>query len=231
MKDNSNSGVESQQTGVIYLITNTLNGKMYVGQTRQGLKRRIIEHKRDNSKSRGDIDMAIHRYGWENFTAEVLETCPVEMLNEREKFFIAKLNTQVPNGYNLTDGGDTALNISEETRAKISANHADFSGAKNGFYGKRHSEESRAKMSVAKKGKSHKPHSQETRDKISASEKGKHVSEETRAKISSAGKGRKLTAETRARMSVAHKGKTRPPATIAKIAAAVKAAWARKKSC
>lgn len=230
MKDNSNSGGESQQTGVVYKITCLITGKPYVGQTRQKLNRRIAGHK-SSRRGRPGIDVAIRKYGWENFTVEVIETCPVEKLNEREIFWIRELNSKAPNGYNLTDGGDGGLNPSEETRAKISANHADFSGAKNGFYGKRHSEESRAKMSVAKKGKSHKPHSQETRDKISASEKGKHVSEETRAKISSAGKGRKLTAETRARMSVAHKGKTRPPATIAKIAAAVKAAWARKKSC
>ena len=73
MKDNSNSGGESQPAmGVVYKITCLLTGKVYVGQTRQGLKRRIIEHKRDSSKSRGGIDMAIHRYGWENFTVEVL---------------------------------------------------------------------------------------------------------------------------------------------------------------
>lgn len=236
MKDNNNSGVESQQTGVIYKITCLITGKPYVGQTRQKLNRRIYGHKSNKGKSA--IDVAIRKYGWENFSVEVLETCPVEKLNEREIFWIRELNSKAPNGYNLTDGGDGGLNPSEETRAKISANHADFSGAKNGFYGKRHSEESRAKMSVAKKGKSHKPHSQETRDKISASEKGKHVSEETRAKISSAGKGRKLTAETCARMSASKSGennpnygKHRPPEVCAKIAAAVKAAWARKKSC
>ena len=50
------------------------------------------------------------------------------MLNEREIFWIAKLNTKVPNGYNLTDGGEGLVNPSDETRAKMSANRPDISG-------------------------------------------------------------------------------------------------------
>lgn len=271
MKDNNSSGVESQQTGVIYLITNTLNGKMCVGQTRQKLSRRITGHK--SSRKKYGIDAAIKKYGWENFTVEVLETCPVEMLNEREIFWIAKLNSKVPNGYNLTDGGDGGSNPSEETRAKmsaakkgrpaynkgqkmseeqkakISANHADCTGKRNSFYGKHHSEEARARMSAAKKGKSHKPRSQETRAKISAVHKGKKVSEETRAKISASEKGKHVSEETRARMSAAHKGKSHKPhspetraklsaagkrrkhseETRAKMSVSQKARWARRK--
>lgn len=218
MKHDSNSAVESQpaeqakqaesteqpqpagQMGVIYKITCLVNGKSYVGQTRQKLNRRISGHK--TCKVKRGIDAAIDLYKWENFTVEVLEECPVELLNEREIFWIAKLNTKVPNGYNLTDGGDNSLNPSDETRAKISANHADFSGEKNGFYGKHHSEETRAKMSAAKKGKPHKPHSPETCAKIAASNKGKH----------SQNKGKHLSEEHRA-----------------KIAVARKAFWARKK--
>lgn len=64
MKDNSSSGGESQPTvGVIYKITNTLNGKIYIGQTRQSLNRRITEHKRDSSRGRPGIDVAIAKYG------------------------------------------------------------------------------------------------------------------------------------------------------------------------
>ena len=106
MKDNNSSGVESQQTGVIYLITNTLNGKNYVGKTKQKLEKRITQHKYDSRKGRPGLGAAIRKYGWENFSVEVLETCPVEMLNEREMFWIRELNSKAPNGYNLTDGGD-----------------------------------------------------------------------------------------------------------------------------
>lgn len=249
MKHDSNSAVESQpaeqakqaesteqaqpseqpqpsgQMGVIYKITNTLNGKGYVGQTRQKLNRRINGHKNSNKKY--GVDAAISKYSWENFTVEIIEECPVEQLNEREIFWIAEFNSKVPNGYNLTDGGDGGSNPSEETRkrmsvakkgkpsplkgkslsdearANISANHADVSGEKNSFYGKHHSDESRAKMSAAKKGKPHKPHSPETCAKIAASNKGKH----------SQNKGKHLSEEHRA-----------------KIAVARKAFWARKKA-
>lgn len=132
MEDDNKSKDESQQggvTGVIYVITNTLNGKQYVGQTRQKLSRRISGHK--HSKIKRGVDAAIAKYGWKgNFTVEVIETCPVDKLDEREIFCIATLNSKVPNGYNLTDGGDGNINPSEETRAKISANHADVSGKK-----------------------------------------------------------------------------------------------------
>ena len=193
MEDNSKSGVESQTAvGVIYKITNTLNGKSYVGQTRQKLNRRISGHK--SSKKKFGVDAAIAKYGWENFTAEVIEECPVEQLNAREIFWIATLGTKTPNGYNLTDGGEGKA-PSLETRAKISANHADVSGKNNPFYGKHHSEETCAKMSAAKKGKPHKPHSPETKAKISASEKGKKLSEETRAKIKAAWARRKKAVE------------------------------------
>lgn len=166
------------------------------------MNRRIKGHK--CSKVKRGIDAAIAKYGWEIFTVEVLETCPVSKLNEREIFFIAVLNTKAPNGYNMTDGGDGGgSNPSEETRAKISANHADVSGKNNPFYGKHHTEETCAKMSLAKKGKSHKPHSKATRDKIAKSNKGKH----------SHGKGKHLSAEHRAKISVAQK-----------------AYWARKKA-
>ena len=52
MEDNSKSGVESQTAVcVIYKITNTLNGKPYIGQTRQKLNRRISGHKSSKKNS------------------------------------------------------------------------------------------------------------------------------------------------------------------------------------
>ena len=190
MKDNSNSGGESQQTGVIYLITNTLNGKNYVGKTKQKLEKRITQHKYDSRKGRPGLGAAIRKYGWENFSVEVLETCPVEMLNEREMFWIRELNSKAPNGYNLTDGGDgnSGFSYSPEARAKISAAHK----------GKPHSEEHKAKIAAAKKGKKRKPFSEEHKRKISEHHKANGVKPPGWA-------GRKHTPETIAKIIESNK--------------------------
>ena len=127
--------------GVIYCITCLLNGMKYVGQTTQPLERRINHHKHGDQY----IDHAIQKYGWENFKVEVLEECTSrEQLNEREIFWIAKLNTTKPNGYNQTDGGKGTLSFSHtpEACAKISAKHR----------GKQLSDEHRIKLSVASTG-------------------------------------------------------------------------------
>ena len=172
MEYNSKSGGESQPAvGVIYKITCLINGKPYVGQTRQKLSRRISGHKR--SKRKFGVDAAIAKYGWDNFTVEVIEECPIEKLNEREIFWIATLGSKAPNGYNLTDGGDggsgkgrsqsaetrakisaklkgkpspkKGVKLSAEARANMSTNHADFSGENHPFFGKHHSPETCAR--------------------------------------------------------------------------------------
>ena len=152
----SNGECQSQATGVIYKLTNTQGGKPYVGQTRQTLDRRIHGHR--NCKVKRGVDAAIAKYGWENFTAEIIEVCLVEKLNERERFWIRELGTKAPNGYNLTDGGDggRGLSYSPEARAKISAAHK----------GKPHSEEHKANIAAAKKAKKENLFRKNTREKF-----------------------------------------------------------------
>lgn len=253
MCDNSNSQGDCQSsgvtvTGVIYKITNNINGKLYVGQTRQKLNNRIKGHK--HSKVQRGVDVAIAKYGWENFSVAVIEECPLESLGEREIFWIAELNSKAPNGYNLTDGGEGLVNPSEETRAKMSANRPDISGEKNPNYGKKTPPEVCAKISASNKGKTkgkkRKPLSEEHKAKVSANhtdvsgEKnpnyGKKTPPEVCAKISTANKGKpsprkgkKHSLETRAKISAAHKGQPSPrkgkkcsPETCAKISAAKK---------
>lgn len=85
----------------IYKITNKINGKIYVGQSND-IERRFSEHKYRNKLP---IDIAIQKYGKENFTFEVLEKCSIEQLNNRETYWIKALKS-FEDGYNYTLGGE-----------------------------------------------------------------------------------------------------------------------------
>lgn len=95
----------------IYLITNKINNKKYVGQSTD-IEYRWHQHclnvNRSNKKSL--IKSAMKHYGVENFTFEILEICLPEDLDEKEKFYISKYNTyylaEESNGYNMTFGGE-----------------------------------------------------------------------------------------------------------------------------
>lgn len=93
--------------GKIYLISNEINHKLYVGQTVQSLNKRFNGHccysKTDKSVNMY-IKRAIHKYGKDKFHIELLEECPIELMNEREKYWI-KFYDSYNNGYNLTLGG------------------------------------------------------------------------------------------------------------------------------
>lgn len=91
----SRIGAVDGATG-IYMITNTKNGKPYIGQARN-LNERLKTH----IKSGLGIDTPnaylyteMTRDGVENFTFEILETCEVEQLNEREIYYIDFYKTQ-----------------------------------------------------------------------------------------------------------------------------------------
>lgn len=93
--------------GKIYLITNDVNSKVYVGQTIQTLNKRFNGHC-CYSKSDRSVNMyikrAIHKYGRDKFHIQLIEECPVNILNEREKYWINFYNSY-NTGYNLTLGG------------------------------------------------------------------------------------------------------------------------------
>lgn len=106
--------------GRIYIIRNTINNKVYVGQTTVSLKLRFQNHL---SQARHNSDYilgkAIRKYGETNFYIELLEECLVEELNDREKYWIAYFNsTNYKCGYNKSIGGNVthvkkAINISK----------------------------------------------------------------------------------------------------------------------
>ena len=109
----------------IYKITNLKNNKTYVGKTSKPLEKRFKEH--INASCRSDvvskmvICRAIKKYKKENFIIEHLQFCNDEVeANRLEKFWINKLNSKTPNGYNITDGGDgcSGLKRSQESIKK-----------------------------------------------------------------------------------------------------------------
>lgn len=91
--------------GVIYKSTCLITGKSYIGQTKRTLEQRRKQHER--SKDDYIFHRALKKYGIQNFRWDVLENCPNQLLNEKEKFWIKQYNTY-KEGYNLTKGGDTA---------------------------------------------------------------------------------------------------------------------------
>ena len=85
--------------GYIYKITNTINGKAYIGWSEKP-SRRFNNH-RSADGSCPLLHKAIKKYGTHNFKFEVL--CEDQL--EKEDYYIQSHNTMVPNGYNLRQGG------------------------------------------------------------------------------------------------------------------------------
>lgn len=146
--------------GDIYLITNLINGKLYVGQSRcpnGGYIGRWKDHiyvAEREEIPRWYIDRAIKKYGKENFKIELLErsefndidSC-VDWMDNRESFYISKLNTRA-NGYNLTDGGkgNRGRKISEYQKIKFLERVSGYSRL-----GEKISDESKDRISKALK--------------------------------------------------------------------------------
>ena len=149
----------TEETMQIYLVTNKVNGKLYVGQTIQVLKKRWSSHGSDAKRGRGPHALvhALLKYGKENFTIRTLKVCStIKELNRFEKFFIVKLKTKAPNGYNITDGGDGTLGVpytkSQYKKFKKTIGNSR-KGSGNSFFGEKHTASAKNKMSKAKLGK------------------------------------------------------------------------------
>lgn len=109
---------------LIYLATNKINGKKYVGYTTLTLEERIKNHIRKSRSQKEYFYLfknALRKYGEDSFSWSILEYCKsVEECCEREIHYIKELNTLSPNGYNLTEGGNGGIQ-SQEVKDKISA--------------------------------------------------------------------------------------------------------------
>lgn len=139
--------------GYIYIITNKINGKKYIGQTCQSdINKRWKQHKSINKKHIGQILFnAYTKYGIHNFTFKILCICFDSDTNNYEIEYIKKYDTIYPNGYNLQPGGNSRKH-NEFTIKQISNS---LKGEKSFNFGKKLSVETKQKISQSLRGKNH----------------------------------------------------------------------------
>lgn len=111
------------EKGYIYMITNQINNKKYVGCTITTLKKRFEEHAWRCIKTDSNTKFcnSIRKHGIENFKIELIEECEINTIYDREKHHISFLKTYEI-GLNSTLGGEGCLGYkhSKEIREKIS---------------------------------------------------------------------------------------------------------------
>jgi group I intron endonuclease len=121
---------KSKVVGQIYLMTNTITNMNYVGQTWThrknrgkykpfGYEGRFRDHISEalcNTKKKQCryLNNAIRHYGKDAFTVTCVYTCPLDELDDWEKYYIKTYNTMYPNGYNLTDGGKSHIRLKSD---------------------------------------------------------------------------------------------------------------------
>jgi group I intron endonuclease len=190
----------------IYVILNTKNGKVYIGQA-ANFRQRWNAHKSRLNKGHHQnhhLQAAWNKYGAKAFKFQKLEYCPIEKLDEREQHY---LDVYMAKGicYNIAKNAQSAgrgLKLSEETKRKISVANK----------GKPRSLETRQRMSEANRRRIFSP---ETRLKMSKSAKSRPpISEETRQRLhdNSAGEnnprfGKPMSEETKKKISEAQKAR------------------------
>lgn len=189
--------------GIIYKITNNVNGKIYIGLTTRSLHERFIQHCcHSNKGSKSLIHQAILKYGRDNFTIEQIDESETKSdLDEKEDFWINyynSMNTSV--GYNLKSGGAKGKGYkhTDVTKKIISE-----SGK-----GKTRSEETKKHMSDAQKLVKHQKHKESTKQKMSWTHMCHSTSESTRQKISNSNSGKIRTKEMNEHNSKRQIGKT-----------------------
>lgn len=206
----------------VYKITNVVNGKVYIGQS-TNIKQRFIRHRWElhhNRHTNIHLQLDWNTYGEENFTFDIVEECPSDILIEREAYWIEYYGGI--NGitvYNMLSSVDGHI---QETRDKIhNTLHTKYLSMEHPTKGRIVSEEERLRMSNSRKGRKH---SDITKEKIRQSNLGKHLSDETKEKIrqSKIGRpgptrGRHLSDEHKAKIRKSHLGTKLSSATRKKL--------------
>ena len=132
----------------VYMHTNIINGKKYIGQTCRKPEQRwghngsgYLRKYKDRRYNQPLFAHAILKYGWDNFTHEVLfDNLSKEEACLLEQCYIALYDTTNRNkGYNRTTGGES-FNHTADTKKALSDL---YKGENNPFYGKHHTEETK----------------------------------------------------------------------------------------
>ena len=181
---------ENKNKSGIYKWTNKLTNDIYIGQS-VNLGNRFIKYfNLSYLKNRETlvISRALIKYGYTNFSLEILEYCDIADLTEREQYYLDKLNPK----YNTLKiaGSSSGHKLTEETKIKISkALKGVYAGENSYWYGRSLSEETKKKMSLNQVGENNplfgKTHSEETKELMRQRALGRKHSEETLLKRSS----------------------------------------------
>lgn len=197
----------------IYKITNLINNKIYIGKTTTSIQTRFKAHIKcaENKVNRHLYD-AMNCYGYDNFQIELIEQISfIENINEKEKFWIKKLDCISPKGYNMTTGGDGGYTLGkwkEKDRKKLYEQQAK---TRTGL--KRTSEQKENISKAAIKREANKTEKQKLKiaKKISKTRKRLKLSFPEKTKWKKGQIGTRLgishTNETKQKLSVARKGK------------------------
>lgn len=163
--------INNNETYSIYMHKNLLNGKVYIGVTKQKPEQRWAGG--EGYKTCTIFYKAIKKYGWDNFEHTIIETTDTrDKASELERYWIAYYDsTNQEKGYNCDEGGYTKRVFSEKTREKMRQSRL---GEKNWRFGTHLSEETKQKISEANKGRLvgeknpmyGKHHTEETKEKI-----------------------------------------------------------------
>lgn len=114
---------------MIYIITNNLNGKRYIGKTTQPLEKRWYQHCKNAEYGKDTyLYKAMRKYGADCFTCEYL----ADGLDDEEVLLIEKLSPE----YNMTSGGDGG-DTSFSPNYKTALSRRNYKGNNNPNYGKR----------------------------------------------------------------------------------------------
>lgn len=216
------------------MILNKINGKKYIGQTRNLEIRWEIGHKKSLNKNKhfnSHLQQSWNKYGGKNFefvVIRIFQNYRQDLLDRYEDYWIQFYDTlDSKKGYNKRRGGSNGT-LGIEARKKLSEKAKLRIGEKNPFYGKSHTEETIEKIRKANinrpkeiHGFYRKNHSIETKNKLSEKAKlkigeknpfyGKSHAEETKKKIGKASEGRqsflgrKHSEESKKKMSESHK--------------------------